>query len=150
VSDRERLNSKLLNRVIQLLLLPFLLALLAAGGKATLCQALSLSGLDVHHDVEWINADGSHLTPLCANDHESEEHEETPCSESCEIRLSEAPAPLPVKVPVIAEIAFLPSLFEKMEHRIFPVPSFESSPKEKPPASAVSLTDPTFTGRYLV
>jgi hypothetical protein len=150
VSDCERLNSKFLNRVIQLLLLPFLLALLAAGGNATLCQALSLSGLDVHHDVEWINADGSHLTPLCANDHESEEHEETPCSESCEIRLSEAPAPLPVKVPVIAEIAFLPSPLETMEHRMFPVTSFGSSPKLEPPACAVSLTDPTFTGRYLV
>jgi hypothetical protein len=138
------------NRVLQLLLLPFLFALLAAGGKVTLCQALSSAGLDVHHDVEWIGGDGSHLTPLCSNDHGSEEHEETPCSESCELRLSEAPAPLPVKVPAIAEIALLPSLSATMEHRIFPVPSFVSSPKVEPPACAVSLTDPTFTGRYLV
>lgn len=139
-----------MRRILQLLLLPFLFALLAAGGKATLCQALSLSGFDVHHDVEWIDEDGFHLTPLCSNDHESEEHEEAPCSESCEIRLSEAPSPLQVKVPVIAEIAFLQSLFETMEHRMFPVTSFKSPPKVEPPASAVSLTDPTFTGRYLV
>jgi hypothetical protein len=55
-----------------------------------------------------------------------------------------------VKVPVFAEIALLPSLFETMEHRMFPAPGFEASPKVEPPACAVSLTDPTFTGRYLV
>lgn len=109
-----------------------------------------MMGLEVHHDIESINADGSRFNPLCIKDHESEEHEESPCSESCEIRLSEAPSPIPVKVPVISEIAFLPSLFEVTDNRIVPVTSFESSPKVEPPASAVSLSDPTFTGRYLV
>lgn len=116
----------------------------------TLCQALSLSGLDVHHDMEWIGEDGSHFTPLCSNDHESEDHEEAPCSESCETRLSEAPVPPLVKVPVFAEFALLPSLFETMEARMFPVTCFEAAPTVKPPTSGVSLTDPTFTGRYLV
>jgi hypothetical protein len=109
-----------------------------------------MAGLEVHHDIESIDADGSHFSTPCSSDHEGEEHEETPCSESCEIRLSEVPAPLPVKVPVIAEVALLPSLFEAMEHQLFPVIIFESTQKAKPPTSAVSLTDPTFTGRYLV
>jgi hypothetical protein len=123
---------------------------MATGGKVTLCQALSLSGLDVHHDMEWIGEGGSHFTPLCSSDHESEDHEETPCSESCETRFSEAPVPLLVKIPVSAEVALLPSLFETVELRMFPATCFESAPTAKPPTPAVSLTDPTFTGRYLV
>jgi hypothetical protein len=109
-----------------------------------------MSGLDVHHDTAWVDAHGTRNTPLCSSDHEGKEHREIPCSESCEIRLSEAPATPTVKVPVIAESVPLLSIFEDTEYRVFPITRFVSSPRVEPPTSSVSLTDPTFTGRYLV
>lgn len=134
----------MLRKVTQLFLLPVLFALLAVGGKATLCDVLSVVGLDGHHHPH-----GSEVICLESHDHEHG-HEEEPCPESCGFQLSEAPAPALLKVPAMSETYLLPFLLEVVLAAEAPATPFEAVDMLEPPDLAALLTDPTFTGRFLV
>ena len=141
-------------KAIQLLVLPFLFALLAAGGNATLCDAVSLLGFESHHHASTCGGDEQHSNPLCLQGAEGcdSDSEKIPCSESCEIKLSEAPAPTLHKVPQLPEV-LLSSLFVEC-YGVSLVAVFSAEipavqrlalPGERP-----SLFTPCFTGCYLI
>lgn len=142
----------MVRKSIQLLVLPLLFALLGAGGNATLCEVLSLVGIEVHHHAAHEDDTTTHAGPFCAESHEGHdhEHEEVPCPESCGIQLSEAPSPALLKVPTVAETDRLPYLPESLLSAYLPVTVFEAIALLEPPDLGASLTDPTFTGRFLV
>jgi len=138
----------MLRKVTQAILLPVLFALLTVGGKTTLCDVLSVVGLAAHHHP---CADDRSAAPLCfETPHPDHGHDEVPCPESCEIQLSEAPAPILLKVPALAETFSLPCLLEVLLAASRPGECLRSVEKLEPPDHAVSLIDPTFTGRFLV
>jgi len=136
----------MLRKVTQAILLPVLFALLTVGGKTTLCDVLSVVGLEGHHHP---CEDDRSAAPLCFETHDHG-HGEVPCPESCEIQLSEAPAPILLKIPALAETFSLPCLLEVLLAASRPGECLRSVEKLEPPDHAVSLTDPTFTGRFLV
>jgi len=140
----------MLRKVTQAILLPVLFALLTVGGKTTLCDVLSVVGLEGHHHP---CEDDRSAAPLCFETHDHDHdhgHDEVPCPESCEIQLSEAPAPILLKVPALAETFSLPCLLEVLLAASRPGECLRSVEKLEPPDHAVSLIDPTFTGRFLV
>lgn len=139
----------MLRKATQLLFLPFLFALLAAGGRTTLCEVLSVVGMESHHHShEAVHEDADSLC-LESHDHEHQ-HEEVPCPESCEIQLAEAPAPVLLKVPTVSETLVLPFLLQAMLAAPVPGDLFGTVEKLEPPDHAVSLIDLIFTGRFLV
>jgi len=140
----------MLREVTQAILLPVLFALLTVGGKTTLCDVLSVVGLEGHHHP---CEDDRSAAPLCFKTHDHDHdhgHGEVPCPESCEIQLSEAPAPILLKIPALAETFSLPCLLEVLLAASRPGECLRSVEKLEPPDHAVSLIDPTFTGRFLV
>lgn len=142
----------MVRKSIQLLVLPLLFALLGAGGKTTLCEVLSLVGIEVHHHAMHDDDGATHAGPFCAETHEGHdhEHEEVPCPDSCEIRISEATSPTLLKMPTVSEAVLLPYLLEILLSARLPVTAFEAIALLEPPDLVVSFTDPTFTGRFLV
>ncbi len=73
-----------------------------------------------------------------------------PCPESCEITLAEAPAPVLLKVPALAEAFVFPSPLQAMLPAPVPGDLFGAVEKREPPDRADSLVAPIFTGRFLV
>ncbi len=147
----------MLRKTSQLLLLPVLFALLAAGGRTTLCEVLSAVGMESHHHSHEGAPDGAGSLCLATHDHDhapdhapEPAHEDVPCPESCEIPLAEAPAPVLLKVPTLAETCVLPSLLRAMLAAPTPHELFDDVAKREPPDRADSLVDPIFTGRFLV
>jgi len=147
----------MLRKATQLLLLPVLFALLAAGGKVTMCEALSIVGLEVHHHhYREAEANMPHPGPFCPDSHErggldhDHHHDEVPCPETCEIQFSEAPAPVLLKVPAASETYLLPFLLEVLLASEVPGTLFRAFDVLEPPDQAAPFTDPTFTGRFLV
>lgn len=135
----------MLRKTSQLLLLPILFALLAAGGRTTLCEVFAAVGMESHHHA---HEDADSLC-LASHDHEHQ-HEEVPCPESCEIPLAEAPAPVLLKVPSLSETFVIPSLLRAMLAAPVPNELFDAVATREPPDRADSLVDPIFTGRFLV
>lgn len=141
-------------KAIQLLVLPFLFALLVAGGNATLCDAVSLLGFESHHHASACGGDEQHANPLCLHSEEGCDSgsEKIPCSESCEIKLSEAPAPTLHKVPQLPE-ALLSSLFVEC-YCVSLVPVFSAGipvlQRLAFPGDQPALFTPCFTGCYLI
>lgn len=150
----------MVRKATQLLLLPVLFALLAAGGKVTLCEALSIVGLEVHHHAyHGAGEPSTHPGPFCSSfqergghdhDHHDHHHDEVPCPDSCEIQLSEAPAPVLLKVPAASETYLLPFLLEVLLASEVPGTLFRAFDVLEPPDQVAPFTDPTFTGRFLV
>ncbi|HQW29432.1 MAG: hypothetical protein KA152_14405 [Verrucomicrobiales bacterium] len=142
----------MVRKATQLLILPLLFALLAAGGNATLCQVLSLVGIEAHHHVVCEDDGPVHPGPVCAETHDdhSEEHEKAPCPESCGIQLTDATAPILVKRPAISETIFLPFLLDVALAVDLPTTCLGAGEMLEPPDHGASLADPTFTGRFLV
>jgi hypothetical protein len=141
-------------KAIQLLILPFLFALLAAGGNTTLCDAVSLFGLETHHHASTSCEDEHHSNPLCLHGHdEGDDHsgsEKIPCSEACEIKLSEAPSPTLHKVPQLP-VAFLsPLLVECHAWETVFSTEIPASKRLEPPGNHASLITPLFTGCFLI
>ena len=142
----------MVRKATQLLVLPLLFALLGAGGNATLCQVLSLVGIDAHHHAVCEDDGEVHSGPVCTETHDGrgDEHEEAPCPESCGIQLSDTTFPALLKRAVITEAFILPFLLEVALAVNLPTRVFEAVQIIEPPDHGASLTDPTFTGRFLV
>ncbi len=135
-------------KALQVLVLPLLFALLGAGGKTTFCAVLSMVGVQaLHHDGDGASHSGS----FCLESYEEECHESesVPCSESCELRLSEAPTPGLLKVPALTTAILSPVAFE------VPVATVAASDNvlsaiPDPPDRGPALSALTFTGRFLI
>jgi hypothetical protein len=139
----------MVRKVTHLLVLPLLFALLSVGGRVTLCEVLSLVGLEGHHHSQDEGRD--HSGPVCleSGDHD-QGHDEVPCPESCEIRLSEATAPVLLKVPAVSESFSLPCLLERLLATGKPVDCLRAVEKREPPDHLISLIDSTFTSRFQI
>ncbi|NLT72066.1 MAG: hypothetical protein GXX91_15425 [Verrucomicrobiaceae bacterium] len=147
----------MLRKITQLLLLPILFALLAAGGRTTLCEVFSAVGMESHHHAHEGAPEGGSTLCLETHDHDHAPghapepgHEDVPCPESCEIPLAEATAPVLLKVPTLAETFVLPSLLRAMLAAPVPDEFFDAVATHEPPDRADSLVAPIFTGRFLV
>ena len=134
-------------KATQYLILTVLFSLLAVGGKTTLCDVLSVVGVESHHHPHDEAQGGAGA--VCLGNHEHGQ-KEVPCPESCAIRLAEAPAPLLQKVPAVSETFVLPFLLEVLLATEVPGDFHRVFGKRAGPDHLPSLLDPTFTGRYLV
>jgi hypothetical protein len=135
----------MVRQATQLFILSVLFFLLASGGRVTLCDVLSVVGLEVHHHASK-EGRGSGAPCLQSHDH----HDEAPCPESCEIEFSEAAPPIVLKIPALAVAYVLPSRLEARLADAVPRDLLRTSENLEPPDGAVSLIDPAFTGRFLV
>lgn len=142
----------MVRKAIQLLVLPLLFALLAAGGNATLCEVLSIVGLEVHHHAGHGDDDRDHAGSFCLETHEGHyhEHDQVPCPPSCGIQLPEAPAPALLKVPAVSGALVNLFLSEVLLSANLPETVFQAVGMLEPPDYGATLTDPAFTGRFLV
>lgn len=141
-------------KVLQILVLPFLFSLLGAGGKTTFCGVISSIGLEAHHHAEHGGEEREHAGPFCFESHDEEEHghdhETLPCPESCEIRLSEAPAPSLAKLPMLEATALPPSLLEVPAIAELSLSDFVTADIPDPPEDGPPLLAPSVTGRFLI
>lgn len=143
----------MVRKALQVLVLPLLFALLGAGGKTTFCAVLSMVGVQVHHHLYHGDDGADHSGPFCHEAHDEEghdhHHETVPCPESCDLRLSEAPAPGLVKLPALTVAILAPVAFEIPVATVADsdgVPAAIPDPPDRGPA----LSAPTFTGRFLI
>ncbi len=138
---------------LQVLILPLLFALLGAGGNATFCSVLSALGLEAHRHLHHEGEEADHPAAFCLHSHdEAEEHgrprDTAPCPESCNLRLSEAPAPDLVKVPGLSVAMLAAARFE-----VRPIAAAEDgvlSAFPDPPDRRPLHSAPAFTGRFLI
>ncbi len=144
----------MVRKALQVLILPLLFALLGAGGNTTFCAVLSAVGLKAHHHLYHDGEQTDHAGPFCFHSHDEEEdhghhHGTVPCPESCDLRLSEAPAPGLVKVPTLLVAILAPALFE-ISVPAATVPGGTPSAFPDPPDRKPDFSVPSFTGRFLI
>ncbi len=137
----------MVSKSVRLLILPFLFALLVAGGNATWCHVLSMAGLDAHHHRSVATGDTGNL---CCETHEETHEEEAPCPETCEIALSEAPAPALSKLPCAAETALPAFIHEFHDSAILPALVIGKIEPLEPPDIPAVHSNPVFTGCFLI
>jgi len=135
-----------------------LVAILAIGGQVSVCNLVSVVGIDAHHHAcshdhdhpHHHGDDHSHSTDLCFESaSETHDNERVPCPESCEVELADTLLPENFQTPpcpvveLILEWAAAPGalLTEPLVDR--------STAVGKPPGPD-PWDDRVFTGRFLV
>lgn len=136
--------------LVKCFFLPLFFAILAAGGNATFCEALSLVGVESHHHLDQGDGKIEHAGPLCLKaDENGHEHAPVPCPESCKMRVDEASAPLPTKVPQVGFVFVAPSVFLFATESFFASISLDLGSID-PPDQLPSLSVPSVTGRFQI
>lgn len=137
-----------------------LLAILAVGGHTSVCNLVSLVGIEAHHHAcshdhehdhpHHHGEDGGHLLDLCFESaSESHNEEEVPCPETCEVELAETVISEALQAPECPVSDFLLE-WTTAPGSWLPEQQIDRLLSAGEPPGPIPLSDRVFTGRFLV
>ena len=142
VLDTDLLAGSSMRTFLHILILPFLTVALTVGSQSSMCDALSVFGVDPHHH------EGA--TSICTCPDDLQDQERTPCPDECESKLTEAANPSLLKTPQ-PEFSLLSQVNEiRTSPRVSVNDQNRPAARIEPPDLSRITVSPTFTGRFLI